>query len=155
MTAPDLHDFESMVIARGAVLLAYYHPTSDLAQVSTLDRSANRDPIVWLARDQDLAEVRLTYVAPRAYWVVDQIYSPVVGLVRGCVDEGHDGQDRIHFNTAYYGDDGHKIGFSSDFMSWAESVATWLRRNFHRNKELDLYDGPEVARTISHRSATE
>lgn len=67
---------------RGARFLAYYHRSEDLSFFDSLDRNVV-SPIIWLARAEDLANVRLKWIPTQGYWLVDQLVSPVVELTRG------------------------------------------------------------------------
>ncbi len=146
----DLGWLEGELRERGALFVAYRHRGPELETRSTISWEGNPDPIIWLARDEDLASVRLRHVEAQGYWVVDQLRSPVVELSRrmavtaGALSVEGPAQGRLFYELGCFGEDGRPVAFSEDFVEWAQGIFKAVRRQFTRDPGADCYDGAQA-----------
>lgn len=142
----DLAEIEQGLRERQAAFIEYYLHAPELSLSSTLAHRVNREPMLWLAREQDLPQVRLVHVPTQGYWVVEPHSSPVVELVRGNAFDGtRVPSGRLWFASEHYDSDtGTVHPPPPDFVEWAQSLLRWARRHFSRDRETGDYWGSQA-----------
>jgi hypothetical protein len=147
----DLRILEDELRQRSSVFVAYYHDRPIPTLCSALARDQCRQPLVWLAREEDLELISLNYISAQGYWLVDQIRSPVLELSRGGMDESRLVPGRLYYRTGYY-DGPEWVGFSPEFLEWADGIFRFVRRRFPYSRETRTYDGVHAKEWLSAHS---
>ncbi len=83
----------------------------------------------YLVRAADLASVVTRSVPAQGYWVVDDLYSPVVECSTSYVGEGIIRRDRVYFKNGYYGADGAWIEKPEAFRKWGMKVLRTIKKS--------------------------
>lgn len=147
----DLETLERELRRRRSVFVAYYHHQPEPTLCSGLGKDQCHQPLVWLAREDDLGLIGLTYVSAQGHWLVDQIRSPVIEFSRGGLDESRLVPGRLYYRTGYY-DDQTWVEFSPEFLKWADGILRLVRRRFLYNREVKAYDGRHATEWLSMHS---
>ena len=100
-------------------------------------------PQYYVFNAESLDEIRTTEVAGR--WMVDLTRSEAVEWGLSIRRDNQLSQGRLFFRTSYVVDSAVKMKHP-EFVTWADALCGWIRREFSLRKELSAYVGPNAAR---------
>ena len=89
---------------------------------------------LFLVRPQDITQVVTRHVPSQGHWIVDVLTSPVIEFDRGYFDQKILRRGRIYYTVGFYSDDGTWIDKPTDFVSWAKSICSVVRRTLKRRE---------------------
>ena len=98
---------------------------------------------LYLARASDLPDVKLKHVPAQGYWVVENLFSPVVEVSRCYYDGKVLKQGRLYYTDGFY-DDSEWVEKPPAFTAWAKRLFTAARKTLKNDKELMAYVGSEA-----------
>lgn len=148
LTRRDLDGFEAFFWSSDQVVaLCQPTPSADLVFANSLRPEAENQLRPWgsmfLAREVDLDLVRVKLIERQGYYLIDDLFSPVVEWSPGYDPAtGHrSGRGRLWFPTAYWDDDGEFVQMPSGFLGWGDRLLRWVRRNWKKGPS-GFYESP-------------
>jgi len=98
----------------------------------------------YLVREKDLDKVITKEVVTQGHWRIDEMFSPVIELIRSSYDGEIFRRGRLYYNDTYYNGQGKLVSKTPGFCAWAKKVISKARRNLIYDKNLLSYLGKEA-----------
>ena len=143
----DVELLEDVLRRRGAVFIPWRTLSPDLAPQPTLAPPPGLALDPWIARAEDVGTLRRELVPAQGYWTLVAHGAPVIDFTRGKLRGGPMSVGRIHYETTRL-IGGRLAPMPDSFLDWADSIATWVRRNFVRDASQACYVGPHAAKLL-------
>ncbi len=119
-------------------------PTHNPAAVPSLDYREDGKQLLslFLAREQDLAEIVMHYVDVQNYWTIDALRSPVIEFT-GCFYDGKIlRRGRVYYVEGYHEQGRGWIEKSTQFDLWAKMILDTMKKTLKRH--VSDYIGPKA-----------
>ncbi|MGB4771304.1 MAG: hypothetical protein WBP58_07590 [Chitinophagaceae bacterium] len=132
----DYQEFEDLLKATGdIILLPYYHfhgkvETVDTTIPTDLRKEGTR---IYLVRQQDFYQVKLTHIEKYGYWLVADNDLPVLHYDRCNFDNNKLFRGRLYFQPSFI-KDVQWVNKSVEFVTWSDNVIKTARRKLKRYK---------------------
>ncbi|WP_207421175.1 hypothetical protein [Desertivirga brevis] len=122
------------------VFIPYYHHSDKITLIQdTIVRDFIKEGArVYLARRSDLAKIRLDYIAPQKYWLVNS-NTPTLDFDRSIFRENSIHSGRLYFQPKFV-ENMQWVDKSEDFVKWSDNIIKATRRKLKKYKhELGAY----------------
>jgi hypothetical protein len=101
---------------------------------------------IYLVRESDLNQIRLTFVSNQQYWLVDELWSPAVSFFRCYYDGQILGRGNLYVRTGFFADD--EQDEEKEFVHWAGKLMKWIRNHYERDPKTGYYIGPAARQWV-------
>lgn len=136
MSPQDTRDVELRLRSLGPIAILHSESGTKRPRVlQSLGHEEGGQPwlFFFLARPQDVDHVNMIEVPAQGCWAVDVLCSPVIEFTRCYFDQTILRQGRVYYTDGFYNEDGLWVAKPGDFLGWAKSVRSAVRKSLMRH----------------------
>jgi hypothetical protein len=143
----DLVELETRLTGAGDLIILHSRSPKPEAKVvqSVKFTEDGKQWLLYLVRSADLNNILIKEVVAQGYWVIDNLFSPVVELDRCHYNGMVLKRGRLYYVDGFYNPEGLWIEKPANFKAWAKHLFTAARKSLVYDKKLGAYIGPEAA----------